>query len=262
MAFFFPAPFSDQILYFRRSVEGLKAGGSWADAYLQGAIMALLAVEVAALRDRTAPDAVETFRREAAEALTPLATLVGYFVETVADEAQIDDPDAWEGLCGKRSAIQVLLTRYAGTPGVARIDPDDLRRLDEGMRRVGRDLGPTRPDFRLPGLPASHWWWWYPDPPPASAKPHLPLLAMIDHALQMTEDRLARTPAGTSVHAMFGSIRAQLRFMRDTAAAGLTPTPETKNRLTLGVIAIREFETTDPEYADALTAAVHRFRSG
>lgn len=169
MAFFFPAPFADQVAFFHRSVARLKAGGVWASADLHDTILALLAVEVAIHREGPAPATVEQFRREAVVALAPLAAQVRNFVESVADEAETVDADAWEELCGRRSAIEILRTRYAGTPGVADIDPGDVHRLDDAMRHAGRDLGPTRPDFRLPGIPVSHWWWWCPDAPPAAS---------------------------------------------------------------------------------------------
>ena len=83
--------------------------------------------------------------------------------------------------------------------------------------------------------------------------------ARVDVALEMTEARLARLPAG-SVHDMLTSIRNQLRFMRETIDAGRSPTAEEKNRLTLGVIAVRELETNDPDYADAITLVVFDFK--
>lgn len=83
--------------------------------------------------------------------------------------------------------------------------------------------------------------------------------ARVDAALKMTEARLARLPAG-SVRDMLASIRNQLRFMRETIDSGRSPTADEKNRLTLGVIAVRELETNDPDYADAITLAVFDFK--
>ena len=59
---------------------------------------------------------------------------------------------------------------------------------------------------------------------------------------------------------MLGSIQNQLRFMQAAVAAGRTPTIAEKNSLSAGVIAVREFETNDPEYCDALCAAVFAFK--
>jgi hypothetical protein len=83
--------------------------------------------------------------------------------------------------------------------------------------------------------------------------------AAIDEAMRMTGERLAGIPAST-VRDMLASIRNQLRFMRETIDAGRLPTIEEKNRLTLGVIAVRELETTDPEYCDAITRAAFAFK--
>lgn len=85
------------------------------------------------------------------------------------------------------------------------------------------------------------------------------LPALIDRALQMTEERLADAPAG-SIHGMYSSIQNQLRFMRDTIAAGKLASIEDKNRLTLHVIAVRELDTTDPEYSGALCNAAYLFK--
>jgi hypothetical protein len=82
---------------------------------------------------------------------------------------------------------------------------------------------------------------------------------LVDQAMTMTEQRLADAPAG-SVHNMYSSIRNQLRFMRETVDGGGSPTIDEKNRLTLGVIAVREFETSDPDYCDAITLAVFNFK--
>lgn len=85
------------------------------------------------------------------------------------------------------------------------------------------------------------------------------LPALIDRALQMTEERLADAPAG-SMHGMYSSIRNQLRFMKDTIAAGTLASIEDKNRLTLHVIAVREFDTSDPDYCGALCNAAYLFK--
>jgi hypothetical protein len=253
MAYFFPAPVADQIAYFHRSVEGLKAGGTWAGPYLHDTIIALLAVESAAARDRAPLEVVTAFRREAAAALAPFAAQIRNYVELLADEAEVAGDDAWAELCGKRSALELLVTHHAGTPAVADVEAADVDRLDGELRRLGQEQGPLDPAWRVPGMPATHWWWWYPASPP-------PMLALIDEALRLTEERLAPIPAGSSVHNMYASIRTQLEFMRDTVAAGRSPTTDEKNRLTLGVIAVRELEADDPAYAGALTDAVYEFK--
>ncbi|MEZ4399713.1 MAG: immunity protein Tsi6 family protein [Kofleriaceae bacterium] len=83
--------------------------------------------------------------------------------------------------------------------------------------------------------------------------------ALVDRARAMTDDRLAAAPAG-AVHAMFASIQSQLEYMRQTIAGGGRPAIEDVNRLTLGVIAVREFETADVDYCDAICDAVFNFK--
>lgn len=78
-------------------------------------------------------------------------------------------------------------------------------------------------------------------------------------ALAMTEERLGRLPTGT-VRDMFSSIRDQLEFMHRTVDAGSVATIAEKNSLSLGVIAVREFETIDVAYCDAICDAVYAFK--
>jgi hypothetical protein len=82
--------------------------------------------------------------------------------------------------------------------------------------------------------------------------------SLVDKALAMTEERMV--DGAGSVSAMFSSIKNQLRFMRETIDAGRSPTTEEKNRLTLDVIAVREFENSDLAYCDALCDATYEFR--
>ncbi len=83
----------------------------------------------------------------------------------------------------------------------------------------------------------------------------------IANALAMTEERMASLPHDTVVWNMFASVRNQLCFMRDVIEAGRIPTLAEKNSLNLGVIAIREFETTDPGDCDAICEAVLLFKN-
>lgn len=82
--------------------------------------------------------------------------------------------------------------------------------------------------------------------------------AHVDHALEMTDARLAALPF--EARAMLSSVRNQLVFMRDVVASGRCPTTAEKNALSLGVIAVRELEDTDPAFCDALTGALFEFR--
>lgn len=81
---------------------------------------------------------------------------------------------------------------------------------------------------------------------------------LVDNALAMTDERLGPMPAGVARN-MLSSIRNQLEFMRRTIAAGAATTVAERNSLTLGVIAVREFETADLAYCDAICDAVAAF---
>jgi hypothetical protein len=83
--------------------------------------------------------------------------------------------------------------------------------------------------------------------------------ALVANALQLTEERLKGAPPGGPLQAMLSSIRNQLVFMRDTVAAGRSPTIQEKNSLNLHVIAVREFDD-EPEYRGALTGAAYYFK--
>ncbi len=89
--------------------------------------------------------------------------------------------------------------------------------------------------------------------------PRTELAAVIERAAAMTAARLDAVADGP-VRAMFASIAAQLEHMGSTIAAGGTPTIADRNRITLGVIAVREFEADDPDYCDALCDAAFRYR--
>jgi len=163
MSHYFTASLSEQGTHFFRVVDQLKTRGGSATASLYGTFIGLLAVEVAAVRDRAAPEVLQAFRDDAAEVLAPLGALARLYVELVREEAESARDDAWEGLCRRRSAIEVLVTVYAGTPVTAEIQPPDVERLDSAMRRVGQEQGPVHPERRQEGVPASHWWWRYPE---------------------------------------------------------------------------------------------------
>lgn len=97
---------------------------------------------------------------------------------------------------------------------------------------------------------------------PAST-PTTELGALTEAALRATDRRLATwaEPTGVdAVRAMLASIESQLRFMAEVVASGSSPTVEQANSLTLGVIAVREFEADDPAYCDLLCEAAFRFK--
>jgi hypothetical protein len=72
----------------------------------------------------------------------------------------------------------------------------------------------------------------------------------------MVDERLG--PSGG--WAIYESIRAQLRYVKQTLESGQPPSQEMVGRLLLGVYAAREFETTDPEFADVLFAVEYLFK--
>jgi hypothetical protein len=55
-------------------------------------------------------------------------------------------------------------------------------------------------------------------------------------------------------------IRRQLEFMKTTIAAGRAPTPEEAARIDVGPIAVKNFEDTDPPYAEWLMELDYAFR--
>ena len=86
-------------------------------------------------------------------------------------------------------------------------------------------------------------------PEPSSDTPaQADLPRLIEKGLRMVSDR-ARASPGFSVYL---SIQRQLEYLQETVRLGEVPTPEKLDSLTLGVYAAREFETSDPEFADVL----------
>ena len=59
---------------------------------------------------------------------------------------------------------------------------------------------------------------------------------------------------------IYESIRAQLTYVKQTLESGQPPSIEMVNRLLLGLYAAREFETTDPDFADVLFAVEYLFK--
>lgn len=87
---------------------------------------------------------------------------------------------------------------------------------------------------------------------------------LIEAARRETDRRLGTRPGAEGVDAvgaMLASIERQLRFMAEVVSSGAPPTVDQANSLTLGVIAVREFEADDPAYCDLLCEATFRFRA-
>jgi len=86
-----------------------------------------------------------------------------------------------------------------------------------------------------------------------STATHLADLA--DLGLSIVGERAARSPG----FPLWTSIQRQLAFIRETVLAGRPPSIEEKQRITLGVLAAREFEDADPELADVLFNVADQF---
>jgi hypothetical protein len=82
------------------------------------------------------------------------------------------------------------------------------------------------------------------------------LPALVERGLELMAQRLAVDPA----FPLWRSIANQLEYVKRTVAAGERPAPEDVDRLTLGVYAAREFETSDPELADVLFTVEYLFK--
>jgi hypothetical protein len=82
------------------------------------------------------------------------------------------------------------------------------------------------------------------------------LLALVDHGINMTDERLTQTPE----FELLGSIRRQLEYIRSQWERGIVPSDVDKKRIIIGILAVREFETDDPEYAGVLETISYRYK--
>jgi len=82
------------------------------------------------------------------------------------------------------------------------------------------------------------------------------LPGLVDQGLVMVEKRLKESNGAR----IYDSIKAQLTYMKQTIEAGEKPTDDKLDRLTLGVYAAREFETSDPDFADVLFKVEYLFK--
>lgn len=238
--------FHDEVVHLRQTVADASSV-VWLDA-----VRAVAAVEAAAVRDRIAPHEILAMRRDNVDALSAVGRQLDAVIDIVLDRIDFIDVYDWPVVCATRSGIEYLLAHAErGGPSAA------LRRtmtdLDAELRHAGAAFGPVQEAWRIAGIPPHHWWWWHPE------EPWIGLV--VEYAQVLTDVRIAGTPSGSSVHVMLGSIRAQLSFLADGVAASKPLTIEDVNRLTLGLIAVRELEDTDPEYCDALTFVAFRAKA-
>jgi|tagenome__1003787_1003787.scaffolds.fasta_scaffold18932666_2 hypothetical protein len=81
-----------------------------------------------------------------------------------------------------------------------------------------------------------------------------PLWDLVEQGLRMTDERILLSPE----NGLYPSIRAQLAFIQGHLIDRTPIAEEDRERLILGVLAAREFETTDPRYADVLFDVSYR----
>jgi len=67
-------------------------------------------------------------------------------------------------------------------------------------------------------------------------------------AKKMTAERLAESPD----YELYIEVDRQLNLINANVESGNTPTDEQKEEISIGLIAVREFEQTDEEFADIL----------
>lgn len=79
------------------------------------------------------------------------------------------------------------------------------------------------------------------------------LLDLIKQGQLLMATRLAKSPS----FGPYTSVDKQLQFLAAAYQAGTKPSWEDKKRLTIGVLAAREFEDSDPELADLLFKLDH-----
>lgn len=73
-------------------------------------------------------------------------------------------------------------------------------------------------------------------------------IQLANEAIKLTNERLAVA----ADFQILKSVKAQLEYILDSFQKNKIPTDVEKDRVTLGVLAVREFEDNDSEYADIL----------
>lgn len=82
------------------------------------------------------------------------------------------------------------------------------------------------------------------------------LPSLVSTGQKMLSERMSAAPD----FAIYESIKNQLEFIRSTVAAGRKPSDDEKERLTIGVYAAREFESSDPDFANVLFDIAYLFK--
>jgi hypothetical protein len=84
--------------------------------------------------------------------------------------------------------------------------------------------------------------------PPDRAPVQADLPPLLATGLRMARERSQASPD----FSVYLSIQRQIEYLQAAVTLGQSPDPEKIESLTLGVYAAREFETSDPDFADVL----------
>lgn len=82
------------------------------------------------------------------------------------------------------------------------------------------------------------------------------LLRLLDRAIEMSDERIARYPTYTAL----SGVRAQLLEVRADVERGGTPNDALKQQVRFGYFAVRELEDMDPDYAEVLKEAAYQYQ--
>jgi hypothetical protein len=79
---------------------------------------------------------------------------------------------------------------------------------------------------------------------------------LVSNALNITDDKLSKYPKyGVYIHA-----KEQLSIIKLFIDQGKTPTHSDKEKITIGLMAVKELESSDPEYCYILCEVDYCFR--
>ena len=84
--------------------------------------------------------------------------------------------------------------------------------------------------------------------PPDRVPVQADLPQLLATGLRMARERAQASPG----FAVYLSVQRQIEYLQEAVALGQSPDPEKIDSLTLGVYAAREFEASDPDFADVL----------
>lgn len=158
----FKHPLDAQLEFFAQSMRGFQLGGFSAGDHFFNAMLAVVTIEAALARDCVDIDATARVRRDVAEALAPYGGQVRAYAQVVADQADTDSDEVLPELCASRSSLQYLLDEYRASPAAVAIEPEDVARFDQDLRRLISEKGAMPATEVLLGISPSHWWWYPP----------------------------------------------------------------------------------------------------